>query len=370
MKLFRKLASIYSGSYEEEPMRQYIKRWIRSSVPGVLIEEDEIGNMYITKGQSDTYPCVVAHLDQVQKEYPKDYKVIETQDIVFGYSPSQRAQCGLGADDKCGIWIALKMLKKHDAIKLAFFPGEEVGCVGSRQANMDFFNDVRFVVEPDRRGHSDIITTINMTEICSTEFLDATDYADFGYKPAIGMMTDVETLKHNGLKVSCINLSCGYYAPHTEEEYVVKADLINACEFVNHIIEKCGDVYTHEVKELWDDAYDCGGWGAYRYYGFGRSRRKSKKHQAKKDKEREEMESLYYEQYTTAQDYIGSAIYDDPEMTASSFLASYGHELNLLTIDDVEGIIESYRSEMMEEDFNSMESDSVQRFENQLIKEN
>lgn len=369
MKLFRKLASIYSGSHKEEPMRQYIKRWIRSSVPGVLIEEDAIGNMYITKGQSDTYPCVVAHLDQVQDEYPEDYKAIETPDIIFGYSPSLRKQCGLGADDKCGIWIALKMLKKHDAIKLAFFPGEEVGCVGSSQANMDFFDDVRFVIEPDRRGYKDLITEIGWTDLCSDEFLQASDYADFGYEPTHGMMTDVETLKNNGLKVSCINLSCGYYAPHTEDEYIVKADLINACAFVDHIIEKCGDVYTHEAKDTYNDLYDGMGWGAYDYYGFRRSRRKSRKRQTKEEKEKEKLEELYYEQYETAEEFIGSAITMEPDMTASSFLASYGQELNMLTIDDVEGIIESFREQMLEEEYDFMENDAVQRFENQLAKD-
>ena len=42
-----------------------------------------------------------------------------------------------------------------------------------------------------------------------------------------GMMTDVLELKERGLGVSCINLSCGYYEPHSDEEFTVKKDLLN-----------------------------------------------------------------------------------------------------------------------------------------------
>ena len=66
MKLFKKLAGIYSGSNVEEPMRKYIKRWVHSVVHEAKVKLDKHGNLYIVKGKSKTYPCVVAHLDQVQ----------------------------------------------------------------------------------------------------------------------------------------------------------------------------------------------------------------------------------------------------------------------------------------------------------------
>lgn len=42
--------------------------------------------------------------------------------------------------------------------------------------------------------------------------------------------------ERNGLEVSCINLSCGYYEPHTDNEYTVVADLCKCYRFVRHII--------------------------------------------------------------------------------------------------------------------------------------
>lgn len=59
------------------------------------------------------------------------------------------------------------------------------------------------------------------------------------------MMTDVLALKENSLSVSCVNLSCGYYNPHSDEEITVKKDLQKCLSFVEHVIEGCTDVYPH-----------------------------------------------------------------------------------------------------------------------------
>ena len=237
-------------------MRGFISAWIKRNVPAASVTEDESGNMYIKRGESDTYPCVVAHLDQVQDEYPEDISIQETNDIIFSWSPSRKTQCGLGADDKCGIWMALKMLKKHPVIKIAFFSGEESGCVGSCRADMEFFADVRFVIEPDRRGNSDLITSIGCLDICSLEFLDAMPYEKYGFKEEDGLMTDVEALVSQGVGVACINVSCGYYAPHTENEYVVKEDMLNTLAFIDEVITTCTDRYDHTPFE--EDVYQTG----------------------------------------------------------------------------------------------------------------
>lgn len=246
MELLKQLYAIHSPSGNEKKICQYIKAYIRKNVPDAVITQDGAGNLYVTRGVSDTYPCVVAHLDQVQKNHSKDFRAVETEDLIFGYSPSKRRQEGLGADDKNGIWIALRCLRRNAAMKVALFTGEEVGCKGSGAADLDFFSDCRFVIEPDRRGYNDLITQISFQELCSKEFLDAIRPEKFGYKAECGLMTDVEALKEQGVDLSCINLSCGYYHPHTDEEFTVKKDLVNCLDFVQHIIENCVSVYKHE----------------------------------------------------------------------------------------------------------------------------
>lgn len=114
---------------------------------------------------------------------------------------------------------------------------------------------LRYVVQCDRRGSNDLITSICATELCSTEFIAATDFNRFGYHVEDGAMTDVLTLKENGLSVSCVNMSCGYYEPHTDHEYTVKSDLFNCLAFVEHIIENCTHHFPHEFD--WYAGYGC-----------------------------------------------------------------------------------------------------------------
>ena len=209
----------------------------------------------------------MSHIDQVQTIHSRDFQAIETKDIIFGYSPKNKRLEGLGADDKNGAWICLKCLMKYDNLKVAFFVGEEVGCVGSSKANMDFFKDVRFVIQCDRRGSNDLIASICSTEIASKEFIEATGHEQFGYHLEEGMMTDVLTLKENGLAVSAVNMSCGYYDPHSDHEFTVKRDLLNCLSFVEHIIENCTGTYQHQcdysmgfyddyLYEYYDEIYE------------------------------------------------------------------------------------------------------------------
>ena len=245
MELLKKLFTIHSRSGREGKIRKFIWNWIRQNVPDTKIVCDKYGNMYVTRGESETYPCIVAHLDQVQEKHAKDFTCYEVEDIIIGFSPKKKEQQGLGADDKVGIWIGLKCLQKFGHMKLAFFVGEEVGCKGSGEANMDFFKDCRFVIEPDRRGSTDLITQICWTSLCSDEFLKDTGYRKFGYRETDGMITDIETLKDRGLEVSCINVSSGYFKPHTDYEFVCKPAILNCLAFIEHIVETCTKVYPH-----------------------------------------------------------------------------------------------------------------------------
>lgn len=263
MDLLKQLFCIHSKSGKEGKIRKFIWNWVRQTVPDAKIECDKPGNLYITKGKSATFPCIVAHMDQVQERHSKDFMAYEAEDIIIGFSPKHKEQQGLGADDKCGLWIGLKCLQKFDCLKLAFFVGEEVGCKGSGLANMAFFNDCRFVIEPDRKGSEDLITQIGWTPLCSDDFLKDIGFKKFGYKETDGMMTDIEALKDHGLMLSCINVSCGYYKPHSNEEFVYKPALLNCLAFVEHIIKTCTQVYPHidntsyyERQNYYGDIYD------------------------------------------------------------------------------------------------------------------
>jgi len=255
MELLKKLYEIHSMSGREKKLKRFVRKWIAENVPTAKMSNDSSGNIYVVKGESETYPVVVAHLDQVQNDHSRDFQALQAGDIILGYSAKSRAQQGLGADDKNGIWVALKCLEKYDNIKIALFVSEEVGCVGSGGADMGFFSDARFVLQCDRRGAHDLITECGWTKICGSDFVEAIYPSKFGYKEATGLMTDVLMLKERGLDVSAVNISCGYYQPHTDEEITVIPDLMNCLAFVEYIIENCTDVYHHEYNYYAAAAY-------------------------------------------------------------------------------------------------------------------
>ena len=113
----------------------------------------------------------------------------------------------------------------------------------------------------------DQITNIGWTDLCSREFVQDLEADKFGYKETQGAMTDVLQLKENGLKVSAINLSCGYYEPHTDHEFIMKAEVLNCLAFVEHIITNLTKTYPHiaddygylkgmDDTEFWAEEYD------------------------------------------------------------------------------------------------------------------
>lgn len=259
--LLKELYSIFSPSGDTKKMRRFLKKAIKAR--GGDVVQDEKGNLLVTKGDSDTYPCLAAHIDQVRNHtHPKDFQVLQVDNILMGWSTKLKQQCGLGADDKNGVFICLNALEKYDNIKIAFFVDEEIGCCGSSVVDMSFFDDCRFVIEPDRREGHDFIASMSGVDVCSDDFIKASGFEDFGYKFDEGSVTDVLTLLDRGLEISCLNLSCGYYHPHTDQEVTDIDELENCQNLVFHMIDTMTDVYPFEYSEVWSGKNkDC-------FYGY------------------------------------------------------------------------------------------------------
>lgn len=242
-RLLTELFKVHSLSGAEERMSEYICQWISRNAPGTQVRRDAMGNLYATKGESQTYPCIVAHMDQVQMEHSADFECMRDRDCVWGYSHADRSQQGLGADDKVGIYIALACLRDYPEMKCAFFVQEELGAVGSSQCDIEFFADCRWIAECDRRGNSDFATNIGGFRMCSREFVEDARIADYGYSESRGALTDVMALTDRSVGVSCCNISCGYYEPHTDHEFVSLTDIEKCRMLVRHMVETMTEVY-------------------------------------------------------------------------------------------------------------------------------
>jgi putative aminopeptidase FrvX len=250
MITLKEILAIQTESGQEWRMFARIIREL-SAMDGVHYTSDHLGNIYAQKGCASSYPCVVAHMDSVH-DIVEDLHVLEFNGLLTGFNRHTMKQTGIGGDDKVGIYIALKCLEKFDTMKVAFFVAEEVGCVGSGECDMTFFNDCRFVLQADRRGSKDFITTAGSVELSGKEFQNAVQkYTQKrGFSFTTGMMTDVQELKRRGLPVACANVSCGYHRPHQADEFVVVRQVENTLALFRDIIGNCTDVYKHTYKPV------------------------------------------------------------------------------------------------------------------------
>lgn len=247
-KLLKDVLSVQSYSGQEGKMTAYIRQWCKDN--GLKCRGHK-GNLYIVKGKADLYPCYVAHTDTVHpiiKDMDR-LDIIEHRGAFIALDDDYQ-QTGIGGDDKVGIYIALRMLLRLPACKVAFFHSEEIGCVGSRDADIRFFRDCKFILQADRRGYGDWITDIGCGNISSKEFQEAVKpiATEYGYKFKTGAMTDVEALSKANVGVSCANVSCGYYHPHTDGEYVVIHE-------VGLVEDMFYDVAKRLEHKRWDNTY-------------------------------------------------------------------------------------------------------------------
>ncbi len=238
----------YHKDNEDADMMEFIKE--KSAEFGGKCTTDAYGNLYVTKGKSELYSCIVAHTDTVH-DIVEGYSIFESEDILFAFSSKKMEQVGIGGDDKSGIFMALNALKDLPNLKCFFARHEEIGCKGSKQADMSFFDDCNIVLQADRRGNSGFVTIAAGVELSSDEFQK--DISDIlkqrQYKTINGSITDVMTLKERGLAVCAANIECGYYEPHSSREVVSISDSKDCYEMMVEIIERCKDkVYLHTYK--------------------------------------------------------------------------------------------------------------------------
>ncbi len=238
-----KLANIQASSDNEKMMYHYVCSWLEDR--NIPYETDAIGNVLATKGESDMYPMIASHLDTVH-EIHKEFKVMSSKGkdgnlMLSAFSGAK--QVGVGGDDKCGIFTNLYMLEKVNNIKAVFFTQEEVGLIGSGNAEDDWFNDVGYIIQLDRWGASDFISIYGGEPTISNEFADRVENImdEYSFNHTEGLITDSIGLWSDGIGVSCVNVSCGYYLHHTDDEVIDTNELWNSIMFTYDCIKALGE---------------------------------------------------------------------------------------------------------------------------------
>lgn len=245
--LLKDLYALHSPTGNEWEMICFVRQWVAEHVPMAEVKMDRLGNLYITKGGAgEDYPTLVCHLDQVQTLHSDDFEVREEEGTLFGWSEQNQCREGLGADDKNGIYVCLRCLEECPRLKVFMAVGEEKGCIGSNRADMGFFADSFYVIEPDRKGGEESSVVLRGISCASAEFVEALRLEDFGYALAEGKTSDILALTLNDIGVSCINVPVGYHNPHKDDEYTVLVELERCLAFVKHTITTLWQRFPHQ----------------------------------------------------------------------------------------------------------------------------
>ena len=117
MEKLMALYGISSPSGREGKMAKFIIEELkRMEIP---FRQDRYGNIYAVKGNRESYPCVVAHMDEVHRRKTGSYAAhLVADSMIVGYDHKRKRMTGIGADDKNGIWICLKCLEDCKTVKM------------------------------------------------------------------------------------------------------------------------------------------------------------------------------------------------------------------------------------------------------------
>ena len=273
VKFLKDVLSVPTISSNETMMRDYIVEFAHDNDIEYIL--DKKGNVYLTKGSEkmtsgEYYPCVVSHIDTVHRsqidliEQKTRLDIVENVDgNLIAYNPITGLQTGIGGDDKCGVFVCLSLFLEMDVLKGAFFVEEEIGMLGSKEADVEFFENVGYAIQFDAPSANWITEVCSGVKIFDDEFkgniktvLSEGGYTKFSNDP----FTDVNQLAQK-FNFNCLNLGCGYYEQHRDTEYVVIDEVKKALRMGIKLIHHLGiNDYERKDKEISDNFGDAYGY--------------------------------------------------------------------------------------------------------------
>lgn len=149
----------------------------------------------------------------------------------------------LGGDDKCGVFIALKVaeLLPDLPLKILFTVREESGCVGISHFldnNLDFLSDVKYSLTIDRREGNNLLWSQLGTRSCDNEFAGLLSRegvcAGINVELMDGSVADVIHIRKH--VPNSVNMSAGYYEAHSSSEYIVPSEVDKIIGWVKNIL--------------------------------------------------------------------------------------------------------------------------------------
>ncbi len=202
---------------------------------GCRVSVDAQGNVLAAKGRlgsGEAYPAFTAHLDTVFTGC-RDYRLMLSGGFIGGHLHGDGAACGVGGDDKCGVFVALEMARCLPAVKIALFVEEEIGCLGARAADHGFFDDAGYCIAVDCPEVGTVGGVSHGTVLFEPDgdFWRvagpvANTYFQRGgrFGVVVHPYTDIHVVREQE-RFACVNAPAGYYNWHTMAECISLRDL-------------------------------------------------------------------------------------------------------------------------------------------------
>lgn len=255
-----KIPSFYG---REELVARYIENFCIENK--IVYTKDFKGNIYVTKGKMQTgqyFPCAVAHMDTVHRDQvdliDEDVSLeiieekIDGKTFMWAFHPLKQKLTGIGGDDKCGVYICLRLLEKMDNLKCAFFVEEEIGMKGSQECSVEFFEDVGYALQFDAPTADWFSQTCSGYQLWTDEYFEVIGSVlnEYNVKNiSTDPFTDVVQLRKK-FDFCCSVLPTGYHNQHSEKEYVIKEETENCVNLAVDFITKLGSKkYFFEKQE-------------------------------------------------------------------------------------------------------------------------
>ena len=149
------------------------------------------------------------------------------------------------------MFVCLELFNRLPLLKGAFFVEEEIGMKGSKESDDEFFTNVGYAIQFDAPSSNWITEFCWGVRLFDDDFkeiiknnLKESGYTNFSKDP----FTDVNQLSTK-YDFNCLNLGCGYYRQHSNEEYVVTSEVESSLIAGEKLINHLGNVkYTHNKK--------------------------------------------------------------------------------------------------------------------------
>lgn len=199
---------------------------------------------------------LVAHLDTVHRQPVEDICISQCGNILM--SPQ-----GIGGDDRCGVYMILRILEKLNKKPFVLFTeDEEIGCVGAGKFRKNNIKPkINYIIEFDRQGKNDAV----FYDCDNPEFTKFVE--SVGFEESYGSYSDISTIAPH-LGVAAVNISSGYFNPHTTHEYVDIRVMDRNIKMALELIQKDTDKFEYlEAVKYTSQFYDK--YRTWEYSGYG-----------------------------------------------------------------------------------------------------